>query len=255
MSDQNEPNPFDEYQPDDAYSSEPPAEEAAGEEAAGAPKPGNNRNFLIAIGIIGGVFLIALIAMAIVASMILPQQAATRATQAALVLVNNQGTAAAATALALVDQQAQIPTGTPPPTATNTVPPPTNTPVLVAATATTGVTAEPHSADTAAPTAVNPGGKAETPGPNATLTTPAPGGTTVAQAATLSPGQARTATLAVLLTQVAGQRAQGAATGATPTALPSTGFADEVGLPGLFGLALALVALIFIARGLRMSTR
>ena len=38
---------------------------------------------------------------------------------------------------------------------------------------------------------------------------------------------------------------------ATSTALPTTGFADEVGLPGLFGLAAVLVVVIFLARRAR----
>jgi len=40
---------------------------------------------------------------------------------------------------------------------------------------------------------------------------------------------------------------------ATSTALPNTGFADEVGLPGLFGLALGLILIIFLARRLRSN--
>jgi hypothetical protein len=38
---------------------------------------------------------------------------------------------------------------------------------------------------------------------------------------------------------------------ATSTALPNTGFADDVGLPGMFALALALVVVIFLVRRLR----
>lgn len=38
------------------------------------------------------------------------------------------------------------------------------------------------------------------------------------------------------------------------TALPDTGFADDAGLPGLFGMAIGLLLLIFIARRLRLST-
>jgi hypothetical protein len=38
---------------------------------------------------------------------------------------------------------------------------------------------------------------------------------------------------------------------ATSTALPNTGFADYVGLPGMFALALVLVAVIFLVRRLR----
>lgn len=41
---------------------------------------------------------------------------------------------------------------------------------------------------------------------------------------------------------------------ATPTALPATGFADEAGLPTLFLLALGLLAVVVIARGLRTRT-
>jgi len=38
---------------------------------------------------------------------------------------------------------------------------------------------------------------------------------------------------------------------ATSTALPKTGFADDVGLPGMFALAFALVIVIFLVRKLR----
>lgn len=57
-----------------------------------------------------------------------------------------------------------------------------------------------------------------------------------------------TETVAAGLTQVA------ASTGTvfpTSTALPTSGFADEVGLPGMFIAAMALVAVIFLARRLR----
>jgi len=40
---------------------------------------------------------------------------------------------------------------------------------------------------------------------------------------------------------------------ATATALPNTGFADDVGLPGMFALALVLVAVIFLVRRLRAA--
>ena len=39
----------------------------------------------------------------------------------------------------------------------------------------------------------------------------------------------------------------------TATALPQSGFADEVGLPGLFGMALGLVLVIILVRRLRLS--
>lgn len=40
---------------------------------------------------------------------------------------------------------------------------------------------------------------------------------------------------------------------ATSTALPNTGFADDVGAPGLMLIAMALVAVIFLVRRLRAS--
>jgi LPXTG-motif cell wall-anchored protein len=37
------------------------------------------------------------------------------------------------------------------------------------------------------------------------------------------------------------------------TQVPQTGFADEVGLPGLLGLTVVLVAIIFLARRMRQA--
>ncbi len=61
----------------------------------------------------------------------------------------------------------------------------------------------------------------------------------------------RTATVAALLTQAAASQGT-----MTPTAsgLPQTGFADEVGVPGLLGLALVLIVVIFLARRLRTAS-
>ncbi len=39
-----------------------------------------------------------------------------------------------------------------------------------------------------------------------------------------------------------------------PTQMPTTGFADEVGLPAMFGMAALLIAVIFLARRLRTAT-
>lgn len=62
------------------------------------------------------------------------------------------------------------------------------------------------------------------------------------------------ATVSALQTQMAGRGVSGTP-GATSTALPSTGFADEVGLPMMAGLAIILVAVIVLSRKLRMNTR
>ena len=66
---------------------------------------------------------------------------------------------------------------------------------------------------------------------------------------TLTPDPA-TATVAAGLTQLA---ASTATIVVTSTALPTSGFADEVGLPGLVIAAIALVVVIFLARRLRAS--
>jgi len=61
----------------------------------------------------------------------------------------------------------------------------------------------------------------------------------------------RTATVAALLTLQAGGDQT---TTPTATALPATGFADDVGVPGLLSLAAALVVVIFLARRLRTAS-
>jgi hypothetical protein len=64
---------------------------------------------------------------------------------------------------------------------------------------------------------------------------------------TLTPDP-NTATVAAGYTQLAGTTATVVI---TSTALPTSGFADEVGLPGLVIAAMVLVAVIFLARRLR----
>lgn len=62
---------------------------------------------------------------------------------------------------------------------------------------------------------------------------------------------AATLTVAALYTKAALTQT---ALALTPTALPSGGFADEVGLPGLLALGGALVVIIFLARRLRTAS-
>lgn len=59
-----------------------------------------------------------------------------------------------------------------------------------------------------------------------------------------------TATVGAAFTQIA---ASTQTVFPTSTALPNTGFADDVGIPGMFALALGLVILIFLARRLRAT--
>jgi hypothetical protein len=72
----------------------------------------------------------------------------------------------------------------------------------------------------------------------------------IAQAtATLTPTQnPATATVGAAFTQIA---VSTQTIIVTSTALPNTGFADDIGLPGMFALALALVVVIFLVRRLR----
>lgn len=61
----------------------------------------------------------------------------------------------------------------------------------------------------------------------------------------------RTATVSALLTQAAAVTALPTSTAST--ALPSTGFVEDVGIPGLLGMAALLIAVIFLARRLRTA--
>jgi LPXTG-motif cell wall-anchored protein len=96
-----------------------------------------------------------------------------------------------------------------------------------------------------------------TPAPSATFRPTNTSTPVLVVATTAAPGlsqdQARTATVAALLTQAAEAQQTGTVRAPTSTALPTTGFADEVGLPGLFGLGLVLLAVIFVVRRLRSS--
>ena len=91
--------------------------------------------------------------------------------------------------------------------------------------------------------------------PTATQTKPPTNTQVVAKAATSTVTSAvtidpKTPTAAALLTQAA--IAQKTVI-ATSTALPPSGFADEVGMPVLLGLAALLVVIIFMARRLRTA--
>jgi LPXTG-motif cell wall-anchored protein len=182
----------------------------------GGPKGSNNRTFLIAVGVIAGLFLLAVIGLVAYLLIFAGPQNTAQKQQATLISAQNIATSAAATKNAFTALLALTPSDTWTPTATQ---PATSTPVIV----------QPTDTDTPLPS--------DTPTPAAAI----------AQDLT-----ARTQTVAALLTQAAGGGTVASATpGGTPTALPTTGFADEVGLPGLIGLAVVLLAVIFLARRLR----
>jgi len=175
-------------------------------------KKPSNRNFMIALGIIGGIFVLAVIALVVVAVFILPGRQGRLQEENQAQLAANTAAAQLATDQAEADAKAAI-LLTPSPTVTvveTSQPTPTNTLVLA-----------PQSTRT--PTVTN---------------------TPVADAQKL--------TLSAQQTQMAEGKFT-ATVIATTTALPNTGFADEVGLPGLLGVGLAMIVIIFLARRLRTN--
>jgi hypothetical protein len=185
-----------------------------------APRSGN-RSFVMVAGILGAIMVLALIAMVYYALVILPNQRAAplpaaQQTQTARALATN-------TASATNSPEAS---NTPSATATETLPPPTNT--------------------------------------------PSPTNTEITPIFTNSVEPA-TATVNALLTQAALAQTQAASQNAptstattgsgvntntptvTPSALPQSGFAEEVGGPGMLALAGVLVIVIVLARRLRTA--
>ena len=180
------------------------------DDAGDAPLPeesNNNRTFLIAVSILGGIILISIACIVGVYLFGLRRNATN--TQLAQANTNATATAAAFISEALTatsDKLLSLPT-------TTSTPVPTS--VVNLATSTVA----------------------------ATLVTPQAAGvdsTSIANTATI--GAAYTQAAAAQLTVVP-----------TTTALPTTGFADEVGLPGLVVMALAFVIVILLARRLRTA--
>lgn len=196
-------------------------DEVIEEEEGGAAAPSGNRNFLLALGILGGIFLLLIIGLVVLylnRPRTSPDTANIDATNQAIYIANTQ-TAGAATQSAILQL---TPSATLTPTQTLVPPTATNTRVV----------AQPSATDTLAPGA--------------------------AALITVTPNiQTRTATLGAVLTQNAQltlTRTAAIRLTQTASALPSTGFAEDVGLPGLFGLAIGLVLLIVLVRRLRLNT-
>lgn len=173
----------------------------------------NNRTFLIAAGILGGIILISIACLVGVylfsqSNNVQANAQAEAATQTAIVASNFINEALTATANAAI-----LPTATEPPTAT---------PVVNLATA----TETPAAADATGVAAAGVG-------------TPIAG---TPAAATATVGAALTQAAIAQLTIVP-----------TTTALPNTGFADEFGIPGLVVMALAFIIVILMARRLRVA--
>jgi hypothetical protein len=188
-------------------------EEVGGEDSLSTSR-GSNRTFLIVAGILGGILLLALLAIAAYAVLVLPGREPGQQTQAAEIIATNTAIAEQAQLTAVGKQVTVTPTFT----ATSA---PTDTP-------TPSLTPSSTSTPVLAPT-----------------NTPEPDDGT--------PDPAATATVAALLTQQAAGGGA-ATPIPTATALPDTGFADDFGVPGLALIAGVLMVIIILSRRLRTST-
>ena len=187
--------------------------------------------FVAGVVILGAIFLLGVIVLVAALFFRSPQQNAGQQAAEANNVISTQNAEVQATATqeainAGINAQLLTPSFTP--TATKTLAPPTPTHTAVVAQFT----------PTSSPTA------------------------TVA----LSGDKAKTATVAALFTQAAAgkitntptptSQSGGGSSGSgvvTSTTLPKAGFADDVGLPGLFGLSVVLIAVIILVRRLRLS--
>jgi cytoskeletal protein RodZ len=225
--------------------------------AEDAPEQSSNRVFiLVALGL-AGLFVIGLICIGLFAFVVLPQQRASRdATAAAIIAANTQAFIdAQSTANPATNTLEPSPTVEEvEPTATEVVILPTDTPVIAVigdtATSAPTNTAGPTLTPSRTPTRV--GGSAGTALAQITNTgtpgTPAVGGGAGATATPTRIGGGTSTGGTSTATVAAGSQTRTP----TPTALPDTGFADEVGGPGLFILAIALVVVFFFARQMRL---
>jgi LPXTG-motif cell wall-anchored protein len=189
------------------------------------PEESGNRTFLILAGVLGAVALLCLVFIAIYALVVVPRSRNAQAAQRATVDAQNtqvamivEGTAMAATSTAIVAAYTATPTETPvPPTPTAS-----STPTPVLAVPTTAVAQALNASPTTGPDMATATALHATLEANATL---------YAATLTAKPGSAATAT--------------------KQASIPKTGFADSVGLPLMIGMAVALIAIIFLARRLR----
>ena len=192
-------------------------------EVTSAPlEQGENRTFVIAAAALGGLIVLSLICLGVYALVLQPRQRQAAIERPTEIMLTNTAVAVGLTEAAAeqIATFTPLPSNTPQPSATSR---PTNT---------------------ASPT----------PTPVIVLPTNTPTSTPFTTLATVGP---ETATAAAQQTATALALGGGAATPTrtpTPTALPTTGFGDEVGLPGLAGLAAVFLAVIILSRRLRTRT-
>jgi len=190
------------------------------EVTGGLPEDDENRTFVIAAAGLGGLIVLSLICLGVYALILQPRQRQAALQEPTSIVLTNTAVAFSLTQTAEAADFTPVPTeplpsSTPSPTNTDT---PVPTQVVVLPT------------DTPTPTST----------PFTTLPTVAP----------------LTATAAAQMTQTALAVAGGGGGSPTPgaTALPVTGLGDDIGLPGLAGLAALFLVAIFFSRRLRSRT-
>jgi hypothetical protein len=180
------------------------------------PEESSNRTFLIIAAALGGIALIALVCIAVYALVLLPRAREAQASQRATLEAQN-----------------------------------TEVAVIIASTSTSAAETAIAAGFTAIPTRT----------PRAPTATPTASPTPVVAIPSPSPlaptGMADMATATALHATLQANATLYAATLTArpiqPTAIPNTGFADDVGLPAMLGMAVLLVVVIFLARRLRTA--
>jgi hypothetical protein len=183
------------------------------------PEESGNRMFFIVAGVLGGIALLALICIAVYALVWRPQSMKVREQNLATLNAQNTEVASIIASTSTAARQAAI---------------------EAAYTATSTKTPVP-----APPTATLP--------PTSVVAIPSEGSPA---AATLLPEMATATALYPTLTANAilfSQTLTARPALATSTVIPDTGFADNIGLPLMLGLAVLLIVVIFLARRLRTT--
>ena len=229
-------------EPDEHDEETPPTEETG------------NRSFIIVAGAIGAILILAIVCLALYALVLRPRQLNERATQVAAINAQNTQVAVAAEQTAVAGKATHTPT-----------PIPDGFQGVIEYTIRQGDTLESiaklFSSTIEAIREENQGALDD---PNTivvgrVIRVPvnvlvlAPTNTPVLASPTTGPASPtvdRTATVSALLTEAAAGKFTPTA---TSSALPTTGFAEDVGVPGLFGIALVMILLIFLARRLRTA--
>lgn len=187
------------------------------EVTGGLPEDDENRTFVIAAAGLGGLIVLSLVCLGVYALILQPRQREAALQEPTSIVLTNTAVALGLTQTVEAEDFTPVPTE----------PPPTFTPA-------------PTDTDTPVPTQV------------VVLPTDTPTPTPFTTLPTLAP---LTATAGAQMTQTAEAIAGGAGSPTpAPTALPTAGFADDVGLPGLAGLAALFLVAIFISRRLRSRT-